>query len=244
VVSAGSSNQKWIWWRWNAGSSVIEAGATIPTDLTPDDLVLFRNVGGIGNLVFQRGLFNGESLVPASILSAAIGTGQIIESHIASRTLGPFRWGSDLRPRNHGEWNTNNSANVPTATWTRRVGFGPVNNTLSPPEGVSFASGQFTIAQRGLYLITGVLTLAAGGTGARRVRIQRVSGTAATLYLHEHPSPTTAMLTASMSIHAIIALDAADVLEIQGYQDSGAVIPWSNATEENTVSIFCLGTLP
>ena len=88
AIPAGSTAQRWVWWRYNTGggTSVIEAGPDIPTNLTDDDLVLFGNKNGIGLRVQSTSYVDGELLVDGSVFADAIASNQITSNKIS--TLG------------------------------------------------------------------------------------------------------------------------------------------------------------
>lgn len=87
AVSAGSSNQRWVWWKYNAGAPTITGGATLPTTLVDDDLVLFSNKNGIGFRVQSSNYVDGELLVDGSIIANALSTNLINSAHIVTAGL-------------------------------------------------------------------------------------------------------------------------------------------------------------
>lgn len=82
AIAAGSTPNRWVWWRYNGGNSVIEAGPDVPGDLTDDDLVLFGNKNGIGVRVQSTSLIDGELLVDGSIFAEALSTNAITTEHL------------------------------------------------------------------------------------------------------------------------------------------------------------------
>lgn len=86
-IGSGSTSQRWVWWRYNGGSSVIEAGADIPVNLTDDDLVLFGNKNGIGVRIQSTSYVDGELLVDGSIFAEALSTNLINSQHIVTAGL-------------------------------------------------------------------------------------------------------------------------------------------------------------
>lgn len=93
-VSAGSTGQRWVWWRYNSGTPVIEAGPEIGqpfggslTPLSDDDLLLFGNKGGISLRVQATQVLDGELIVDGSIFADAIAANQIATSHIVTAGL-------------------------------------------------------------------------------------------------------------------------------------------------------------
>lgn len=86
-VSAGSTNQRWVWWKYNSGAPVITAGAEVPTTLVDDDLVLFANKNGIGVRVQSSNFVDGELLVDGSIFADALSTNLINSQHIVTAGL-------------------------------------------------------------------------------------------------------------------------------------------------------------
>ena len=83
-VPAASSDQRWVWWEYNNGAPMLNAGPDVPATLTDDDLVLFGNKNGIGIRVQSTSFVDGELLVDGSILASAIAAGQISTGHIVS----------------------------------------------------------------------------------------------------------------------------------------------------------------
>ena len=86
-VSAGSTSQRWVWWKYNGGAPVIMAGADVPTDLTDDDLVLFANKNGIAFRVQSSNFVDGELLVDGSIVAEALAANIISSNHIVTAGL-------------------------------------------------------------------------------------------------------------------------------------------------------------
>lgn len=87
TVAAGSTAGRWVWWRFNGGSPVIENGNTVPSNLTDDDLVLFSNKNGIGLRVQTSSMVDGELLVDGSIFADAIAANNINTNHIVTAGL-------------------------------------------------------------------------------------------------------------------------------------------------------------
>lgn len=83
-VAAGSTSQRWVWWKFNNGAPSINAGAELPSTLVDDDLVLFRNKDGIGIRIQSATLIDGELIVDGSIVADAIATNQINSQHIVT----------------------------------------------------------------------------------------------------------------------------------------------------------------
>lgn len=86
-VGAGSTDQRWVWWKYNAGTPTIMAGADVPTTLVDDDLVLFANKNGIGVRVQSTNFVDGELLVDGSIFAEALSTNLINSQHIVTAGL-------------------------------------------------------------------------------------------------------------------------------------------------------------
>lgn len=89
TVPAGSTFERWTWWRFNGGVPVLEYGPTLPQDLTDDDLVLFGNKNGIGVRIQSSTLIDGELIVDGSILAKAVSAEIMVANEIYSR-LGYF----------------------------------------------------------------------------------------------------------------------------------------------------------
>lgn len=86
-VPAGSTADKWVWWRFNAGVPVVETGASVPADLTGDDLLLFGNSNGIALRIQSSNLISGEMIVDGSIFADAIAANQINSGHVVTAGL-------------------------------------------------------------------------------------------------------------------------------------------------------------
>lgn len=86
-VGAGSTDQRWVWWKYNAGAPTITAGPDVPTTLVDDDLVLFANKNGIGVRVQSTNFVDGELLVDGSIFAEALSTNLINSQHIVTAGL-------------------------------------------------------------------------------------------------------------------------------------------------------------
>lgn len=86
-VPAGSTSDRWVWWRFNAGVPVLESGPAIPGDLIDDDLLLFGNTDGLAVRLQNANLIDGELIVDGTILAEAIATNQINSQHIITAGL-------------------------------------------------------------------------------------------------------------------------------------------------------------
>lgn len=86
-VGAASTDQKFVWWKYNAGAPSIVAGAVLPATLTDDDLVLFSNKNGIGVRIQSSNLIDGELIVNGSIFTNALSTNLINSTHIVTAGL-------------------------------------------------------------------------------------------------------------------------------------------------------------
>ena len=93
-VAAGNSNQKFIYWRFNAGAPTMEAANLLPDGtpghpaaLSPDDLLLFLNKDGIPINAQSASVLDGDLVVSGSILANAIGANQISAGHIVSGAI-------------------------------------------------------------------------------------------------------------------------------------------------------------
>lgn len=86
-VAAGSTDQRWVWWRFNAGVPVVETGSVIPANMTDDDLLLFANKNGIALRIQASNFIDGEMIVDGTILADAIAVNQISSGHIVTMGL-------------------------------------------------------------------------------------------------------------------------------------------------------------
>lgn len=86
AISAGSTSERWVWWRWNGGgaNSIVEAGPDLPSDLTDDDLVLFGNKNGIPFRVQSSSFVDGELIVDGSILTQALAAESVTADKVSS----------------------------------------------------------------------------------------------------------------------------------------------------------------
>lgn len=86
-VPAASSDKRWVWWEYNGGTPILNAGPDVPQTLTDDDLVLFANKNGIGVRVQSTNFVDGELLVDGSIFAEALSTNLINSEHIVTAGL-------------------------------------------------------------------------------------------------------------------------------------------------------------
>jgi len=86
-VPAGSSAQRFVWWKYNDGAPTITGGAEAPDDLTPDDLMLFMNKDGIPFNLQSAQVVDGSLIVDGSILAPSLAVGIIDSSHIITDGL-------------------------------------------------------------------------------------------------------------------------------------------------------------
>lgn len=87
LVAAGSSSDRWVWWRYNGGVPTVESGPLIPSDFTDDDLLLFGNKNGIAIRMQNTNQIDGELLVSGSVFAEALAVGQISSAHIVTAGL-------------------------------------------------------------------------------------------------------------------------------------------------------------
>lgn len=181
---------------------------------------------------------------PGRIKSIAGGATPIIDLNgSGDGRVGPTKWDSSGRPLCHGEYSSTSAANVAHQTWTARIGFGLRDATLSPSNGITYSNGVFTVSQRGLYVISGVLTFAAGGSGRRVCRLLK-NGTTA-IYQYEAPVGTGALSIVSLPFATVAILDAGETISPQGYQASGGTaLAWDATDERNVFSIYCIAAMP
>jgi hypothetical protein len=72
AISAGSTANKFVWWRYNAGTPLLQSGNTVPADLTADDLLLFLNKLGTPVNAQATQVLEGSLIVNESILTDAL----------------------------------------------------------------------------------------------------------------------------------------------------------------------------
>lgn len=86
-IPADQTNKKFVWWKYNGGTSPqLVAGDVLP-DLTADDIVLFLNKNGIGTLVPATQVVDGSLVVSGSILADGIGANQIQAYHVIANAI-------------------------------------------------------------------------------------------------------------------------------------------------------------
>lgn len=86
-VAAGSTPNKYVWWVYNGGSPSLQAGNTLPTNLTADDIMLFVNKAGIPVNVQASTVIDGSLVVDGSIIGTAIAAGTVHGDRIQGGTL-------------------------------------------------------------------------------------------------------------------------------------------------------------
>lgn len=82
TVPAGSTAERWTWWRFNAGAPALEYGPEVPQDLTEDDLVLFGNKNGVGVRVQSATLIDGELLVDGTVMANKLDAKAVTTEHL------------------------------------------------------------------------------------------------------------------------------------------------------------------
>lgn len=87
-IAAGSTNKKFTWWQYNGGvNPQVMTSDTLPTDLTPDDALLFLNKGGIGAYAPSTYVIDGSYIVSGSLLADAIAANQIDTYHLKANII-------------------------------------------------------------------------------------------------------------------------------------------------------------
>lgn len=86
-VSSGSTAQKFVWWRYNGGAPLLQAGAEPPQDLTLDDLLLFGNKNGTPINLQTAGLIEGGLIVDGSILADALSANSVTAEKILAGSI-------------------------------------------------------------------------------------------------------------------------------------------------------------
>ena len=89
VIPAGNTNKRFVWWRWNAGNpaAAVVTGDALPTDLTPDDLVLFVNRNGIPVNAQSANVIEGSLISTESIIGDSIAANTITGTKMQADTL-------------------------------------------------------------------------------------------------------------------------------------------------------------
>lgn len=95
-IPAGSTTMRWVFWRYNNGSPVLDAANDLPTNLTDDDLVLLGNRNGIALRVQSANIVDGELIIDGSIFADALAANIISAQHIVTEGLdaGVIKFGS------------------------------------------------------------------------------------------------------------------------------------------------------
>jgi microcystin-dependent protein len=87
-VSAGSTANKFVWWRFNNGAPVTESGNTIPSTFDwKNDKLLFLNKAGVAIYAAQASVVEGSLIVDESIYANAIAANQISAVKIATDAI-------------------------------------------------------------------------------------------------------------------------------------------------------------
>lgn len=89
-VAAGNTNLRFVWWRLNGGSPVIEAGNTVPQTLTDDDVVLFGNKNGVPIRIQSTSFVDGDLVIDGSIIAKAIASDAIVARHILAGVIDTY----------------------------------------------------------------------------------------------------------------------------------------------------------
>ena len=78
LVNAGSTTNKFTWWRYNGGAPVVEGGPDIPPTFDwVNDCLLFLNKNGVGLCAINTSVVEGSLIVNDSILANAIAANQV-----------------------------------------------------------------------------------------------------------------------------------------------------------------------
>lgn len=85
-VPAGNTDKRFVWWEYRNGVPSLVGGDDVP-ELSPDDILLFLNKGGIGAIAPVTDLMDGSLLVTGSVLADAIGANQINTTHLEADSV-------------------------------------------------------------------------------------------------------------------------------------------------------------
>lgn len=183
--------------------------------------------------------FSSAAAAPGLLTSAATdtsGSKMIKLSGDGSGRVGPLKWSADGQFP-HGEFTTASAQSVPTATWTSRTGWARVDQ-VSGVNGYTYAStGAFTFSEKGLYLISALVTFDNNSTGRRIMRINRNAGTIEA-QIETDPTLSGSSVNPSLSWSGTVWINAGDTIEIQCYQNSGAALTMVAAGASNRFSFL------
>lgn len=155
--------------------------------------------------------------------------------------MGPMTGNSSGKISNSGLacgcWETSGTGNLSTSTWTARGGFSARSGATV--RGCSVTGGNtntFNVTDAGMYLITGMISMAAtSASGRRLVRINKNGGTI--LWQYEPSAVTTTPNRISLLFHVIVPLAAGDSFQIEGWQNTGSSLSWNGDVESNNVAL-------
>lgn len=85
TVPAGSTDQRWVWWRLIGGVGVVQTGPEVPQDLTDDDVVLFANKEGSAIRIQSATLIDGELIVDGTVAAKKVATDVMVANEVFSR---------------------------------------------------------------------------------------------------------------------------------------------------------------
>lgn len=119
---------------------------------------------------------------------------------------------------------------IATATWTSAnlnsedYDVGTMHDTVTNNSRITVPTGG-----GGLYYVCGILSFDSNGTGVRAGRLRKNGATVLTQCNQPNAGATDAV---SVPLNTVISLNAADYIEMQGYQNSGGNLNIGSATRE------------
>ncbi len=167
-VGAGSSNKKFVWWEYNAGTPILQTSDTLP-DLAVEDYLLFLNKSGIGLIVDTAQVIDGSLIVSGSILADGIGANQIQSWHVNANAITAGKIAA-------GTITSNEIA--AGAISAEKLSIGAVGDNMVLNGSFEDGTQGFTVVSAGAGAVADVVT-GVSSSGANALRLVR--GTAANL---------------------------------------------------------------
>lgn len=178
---------------------------------------------------------------PGRFRSAAMTNGQPTVEVLGSGAgrAGPYRWDAKGQPMNHGGFVSTVAQSIPNGAWTVTTGWGPYTD-FPAPSGVTYnnATGTFTVAQSGLWMVTAAATLSStSGTSVRRLVGIFQNGT---LRLRQELASTAAGQVVTPVASGVLYLNAGDVITVNVYHNGGTGVTKTTDADTNSFTLVCL----
>lgn len=89
TIPSGNTNHRWVWWKYNSGgeTTLLDAGADLPADLTDNDLVILGNKNGIPIRIQTTSLIDGDLLIDGSVVTKALAADAVTAEVVKAGSL-------------------------------------------------------------------------------------------------------------------------------------------------------------